>query len=52
MFFNKERCLVLKLILASQGFTTDEIENKVAKIVGKPANKINIAIINETAYYL
>ena len=52
MFFNKERCLVLKLILASQGFTTDEIENKVAKIVGKPANEINIAIINETAYYL
>ena len=42
----------MKLILASQGFTTDEIENKVAKIVGKPANEINIAIINETAYYL
>lgn len=39
----------MKLILASQGFTTDEMEIEVAKIVGKPASEINIAIINETA---
>ena len=39
----------MKLILASQGFTTDEMKIEVAKIVGKPANEINIAIINETA---
>lgn len=42
----------MKLILASQGFTTDEIEKEVSEIVGKPANQINIAIINETAYKL
>lgn len=39
----------MKLILASQGFTTDEMALEVSKIVGKPANEINIAIINETA---
>lgn len=39
----------MKLILASQGFTTDEMEIEVAKIVEKPASEINIAIINETA---
>lgn len=39
----------MKLILASQGFTTDEIALEVSKIVGKPASEINIAIINETA---
>lgn len=42
----------MRIITASQGFTTDEIENEVAKIVGKPASEINIAIINETAYAL
>lgn len=40
----------MKLILASQGFTTDEMEKEVAKIVGKPASSINIAIINESMY--
>lgn len=39
----------MKIILASQGFTTDEIVLEVSKIVGKPANEINIAIINEVA---
>lgn len=42
----------MKLILASQGFTTDEIEREVEKIVGKPSKEINIAIINESAYML
>lgn len=37
----------MKLILASQGFTTDEIAKKVEELVGKPLEKINIAIINE-----
>lgn len=40
----------MKIILASQGFTTDEIEKEISKIVGKPANQINIAIINEAIY--
>lgn len=40
----------MKLILASMGFTTDEIEKEVSEIVGKPAEEINIAIINETVY--
>ena len=40
----------MKLILASHGFTTDEMAEEVAKIVGKPANQINIAIINESVY--
>ncbi len=39
----------MKLILASQGFTTDELSFEVSKIVGKSASDINIAIINETA---
>lgn len=39
----------MKLILASQGFTTDEMALEVSKIVGKPASEINIAIINEVA---
>lgn len=42
----------MKLILASQGFTTDEIEITVSKIVGKPAREINIAVINESIYQL
>ncbi len=42
----------MKVILASQGFTTDEIEMEVSRIVGKPASEINIAIINESMYYI
>ena len=42
----------MKIILASQGFTTDEIENEVSLIVGKNAREINIAIINESAYII
>lgn len=42
----------MRVILASQGFTTDEIEQEVAIIVGKPAKEINVAIINESAYLL
>ena len=42
----------MRVILASQGFTTDEIEKEVAIIVGKPAKEINIAIINESAYLI
>ena len=42
----------MKIILASQGFTTDEIENEVSLIVGKNAKEINIAIINESAYMI
>ena len=37
----------MKLILASQGFTTDEIAKSVEKLVEKPLKEINIAIINE-----
>lgn len=37
----------MKLVLASQGFTTDEIAKEVEKLVGKPLKEINIAIINE-----
>ena len=37
----------MKLFLASQGFTTDEIAKEVEKLVGKPLKEINIAIINE-----
>lgn len=42
----------MRLILDSQGFTTDEIEKEVSEIVGKPAKEINIAIINESIYEL
>lgn len=42
----------MRVILASQGFTTDEIEKEVAIIVGKPAKEINVAIINESAYLI
>ena len=38
----------MKLVLASQGFTTDEIAEKVAKLVGKDLKNINIGIINES----
>lgn len=37
----------MKLILTSQGFTTNEIAQAVSKLVGKPLQNINIAIINE-----
>ena len=37
----------MKLVLASQGFTTDEIAENVSELVGKPLNNINISIINE-----
>ena len=37
----------MKLILASQGFTTDKIAEEVSRLVGKPLNEINISIINE-----
>ena len=37
----------MRLALASQGFTTDEIAKKVEELVGKPLEKINVAIINE-----
>ena len=42
----------MRVILASQGFTTDEIEEEVSIIVGKDAKEINIAIINESAYMI
>jgi len=37
----------MKLILASQGFTTPEIADAIPKIVGKPLDQVNVAIINE-----
>lgn len=37
----------MKLILASQGFTTPQIAEAVEATVGKPLEKIKIAIINE-----
>ncbi len=37
----------MKLILTSQGFTTNQIAQAVSKLVGKPLQNINIAIINE-----
>ncbi len=37
----------MKLVLASQGFMTDEIADSVAKLVGKPLKDINVAVINE-----
>lgn len=40
----------MKLILSSFGFTTPEIVQAVSRIVGKPQNEINIAIINEAIY--
>ena len=38
----------MKLLLASQGFLTDEIANEVERVVGKKLNEINIAIVNES----
>lgn len=37
----------MKLILASAGFSTPEIAHECAKLVGKPAGEISIAVINE-----
>lgn len=37
----------MKLVLASQGFTTDEIVENVSELVGKSLSNINISIINE-----
>ncbi|MEK7571821.1 MAG: Type 1 glutamine amidotransferase-like domain-containing protein [Patescibacteria group bacterium] len=37
----------MKLILASEGFYTEEIVAKCEELVGKPRHSINIAIINE-----
>ena len=37
----------MKLVLASQGFTTPKIANSVEELIGKPLEQINIAIINE-----
>ena len=37
----------MKLVLASQGFTTPEIAKSVSELVNKPLENINIAIINE-----
>ena len=37
----------MKLILASQGFTTSEIAQAAADLAGKPLSNLNIAIINE-----
>lgn len=37
----------MKLVLASQGFTTPEIANSVANLVNKPLDNLSLAIINE-----
>ncbi|MDQ5885843.1 MAG: dipeptidase [Patescibacteria group bacterium] len=37
----------MKIILASQGFTTQEIAEATAKLAGKTLNNLNVAIINE-----
>lgn len=37
----------MKLVLASQGFTTPEIAKSVSELVKKPLENINVAIINE-----
>jgi len=37
----------MKLVLASQGFLTDDIANAVSKLVGKSLKEINVAVINE-----
>ncbi len=37
----------MKLVLASQGFTTEEIVNSVVNLVNKPKDDIKISIINE-----
>ena len=37
----------MKLVLASQGFTTDEIAKRVSELAGIPLNEINVVIINQ-----
>lgn len=37
----------MKLVLASQGFTTPEIAQAVASLAGKPLDTLNMAVINE-----
>lgn len=37
----------MKLVLASQGFTTPEIANDVATLIGKKLGEFNVAVINE-----
>jgi dipeptidase E len=37
----------MKLVLASQGFTTPEIANAVSDLIGKPLGEISVAVINE-----
>lgn len=37
----------MKLVLASQGFTTKEIVDSVVSLVGKPKDEIKISVINE-----
>lgn len=37
----------MKIVLASQGFTTREIAEETAKLAGKPLSGLNVAIINE-----
>src|SRR3989338_10198117 len=37
----------MKLILCSEGFSTREIIDKCAELVGKPKDSISVAVINE-----
>jgi dipeptidase E len=37
----------VKLLLTSAGFTTELITNKCIELVGKPADQINVTVINE-----
>lgn len=37
----------MKLVLASQGFLTDEIAKGVSKLIGKKLEDVNVAVINE-----
>ena len=37
----------MRLVLASQGFTSPDIANTVSKLVDKPLKNINVSIINE-----
>jgi len=37
----------MKLVLASQGFTTSDIANAVAKLANTPLETLNVAVINE-----
>lgn len=39
--------IAMKLVLASQGFTTPEIAKSVSELVNKQLENINVAIINE-----